>query len=276
MSSSSLEVKTRSRHTPRVPHRDDLLTIGELAGRTGLATSALRFYEDRDLIRSQRTDGGQRRFPREVVRRVSFIRAAQGVGLTLEEIGGALASLPDARTPTVADWARLSRSWRPVLDERIARLELLRDTLDGCIGCGCLSLPRLPRSTTRTTGPVPWAAAPATCSATRRPTCSPAATPERAHGTACDRRRDPRLTSHPESCQSGRMGRSRKPLRLHGLRGFESLTLRQERNPCPCRGSVRFGAVPDRAVTTGTGAGHRIAPGPTTQGRPGPGRRPTG
>ncbi len=140
MSSSSLEVKTRSRHTPRVPHRDDLLTIGELAGRTGLATSALRFYEDRDLIRSQRTDGGQRRFPREVVRRVSFIRAAQGVGLTLEEIGGALASLPDARTPTVADWARLSRSWRPVLDERIARLELLRDTLDGCIGCGCLSL----------------------------------------------------------------------------------------------------------------------------------------
>jgi MerR family transcriptional regulator, redox-sensitive transcriptional activator SoxR len=123
-----------------VPHRDDLLTIGELAGRTGLATSALRFYEDRDLIRSQRTDGGQRRFPREVVRRVSFIRAAQGVGLTLEEIGGALASLPDARTPTVADWARLSRSWRPVLDERIARLELLRDTLDGCIGCGCLSL----------------------------------------------------------------------------------------------------------------------------------------
>ena len=121
-------------------HRDDLLSIGELAERTGLATSALRFYEDRGLIRSERTEGGQRRFHREVVRRVSFVRAAQGVGLTLDEIVAALDQLPHARTPTVADWARISRRWRPLLDERIARLELLRDTLTDCIGCGCLSL----------------------------------------------------------------------------------------------------------------------------------------
>jgi MerR family redox-sensitive transcriptional activator SoxR len=123
-----------------VAHRDDLLSIGELAERTGLATSALRFYEDRGLIRSERTEGGQRRFHREVVRRVSFVRAAQNVGLTLDEVGAALSELPGARTPTVADWSRLSRRWRPVLDERIARLELLRDTLTSCIGCGCLSL----------------------------------------------------------------------------------------------------------------------------------------
>ena len=123
-----------------MPHRDDLLSIGELAERTGMAPSALRFYDERGLIRSERTDGGQRRFHREVVRRVSFIRAAQGVGLTLDQAADALASLPDARTPTVADWARISRRWRPQLDERIARLELLRDTLASCIGCGCLSL----------------------------------------------------------------------------------------------------------------------------------------
>ena len=124
----------------RVAHRDDLLSIGELAERTGLATSALRFYEDRGLIRAERTEGGQRRFHREVVRRVSFVRAARGVGLTLDEIVAALDQLPDARTPTVADWARISRRWQALLDERIERLELLRDTLTGCIGCGCLSL----------------------------------------------------------------------------------------------------------------------------------------
>lgn len=127
--------------TAESPSRpDDQLTIGELADRTGMATSALRFYEDRGLVHSTRTDGGQRRFARETIRRVSFIRAAQNVGLTLEEIGEALASLPDSRTPTVADWAALSRRWRPMLDARIASLELLRDTLSSCIGCGCLSL----------------------------------------------------------------------------------------------------------------------------------------
>ena len=119
---------------------DDLLTIGELAARTGLAPSALRFYEERGLISSERTDGNQRRYHREVVRRVSFVRAAQAVGLSLDDAAGALSRLPRGRTPTAADWARISRSWRPVLDERIARLELLRDTLASCIGCGCLSL----------------------------------------------------------------------------------------------------------------------------------------
>lgn len=119
---------------------DDLLTIGELAARTGLAPSALRFYEDRGLISSERTDGNQRRYHREVVRRVSFVRAAQAVGLTLEDAADALDRLPLGRTPTAADWARISRRWRPMLDERIRRLELLRDTLTGCIGCGCLSL----------------------------------------------------------------------------------------------------------------------------------------
>jgi MerR family redox-sensitive transcriptional activator SoxR len=116
------------------------LTIGALAERSGVAPSALRFYEAEGLIRSTRTTGGQRRYPREMLRRVSFIRAAQQVGLTLEEIRAALATLPDGRTPTHADWTRLARRWRPMLDARIAMLERLRDRLDGCIGCGCLSL----------------------------------------------------------------------------------------------------------------------------------------
>ena len=116
------------------------LTIGELADRSGVATSALRFYEDRGLIESRRTTGNQRRYARATLRRVAFIRTAQRVGLTLEEITDALATLPQGRTPTKADWARLSRSWRPRLDEQIRRIELLRDRLDGCIGCGCLSL----------------------------------------------------------------------------------------------------------------------------------------
>lgn len=115
------------------------LTIGEVATRAGLATSALRFYETEQLIRSRRTDGGQRRYPREVLRRVAFIRVAQQVGLTLDEIRSALATLPDRRTPTKSDWAKLSRAWRPRLDEEIARLERLRDQLTDCIGCGCLS-----------------------------------------------------------------------------------------------------------------------------------------
>ena len=116
------------------------LTIGELAARSGVSTSALRFYEERGLIESRRTTGNQRRYPKATLRRVAFVRTAQRVGLTLEEVSEALATLPQGRTPTKADWARLSRSWRPRLDEQIRRIELLRDRLDGCIGCGCLSL----------------------------------------------------------------------------------------------------------------------------------------
>jgi MerR family redox-sensitive transcriptional activator SoxR len=116
------------------------LTIGELATRTGVAPSALRFYEAEGLIHAERTSGGQRRYHREVLRRVSFMRIAQQVGLSLDEIRAALASLPDNRTPTRQDWERLSASWRPQLDARIALLERLRDDLTGCIGCGCLSL----------------------------------------------------------------------------------------------------------------------------------------
>ena len=117
-----------------------MLTIGELAERLGVATSAIRFYESRGLLSSARTTGNQRRYERSTLRRVAFIRTAQRVGLTLEEIGEALATLPERRTPTKADWHRLSQTWRPRLDEQIRRLELLRDRLEGCIGCGCLSL----------------------------------------------------------------------------------------------------------------------------------------
>ena len=116
------------------------LTIGEVAERAGIATSALRFYEREGLVEAERSEGGQRRYPRDVLRRIAFIRAAQRVGLTLDDIRAALASLPDQRTPTAADWARLSKSWRPLLDARIAELERMRDNLASCIGCGCLSL----------------------------------------------------------------------------------------------------------------------------------------
>ena len=116
------------------------LTIGELAERCGVTPSALRFYQARGLIDAERTVGGQRRYPRSAVRRVAFIRAAQRVGLSLEQITAAIATLPAGRTPTQADWARLSRGWRPDLDRRIDALVRLRDRLDGCIGCGCLSL----------------------------------------------------------------------------------------------------------------------------------------
>lgn len=118
------------------------LTIGEVAARTGVATSALRFYEDEGLLAPERTAAGHRRYPRELLRRVSFIRAAQEVGITLSEVRAALACLPEERTPTREDWARLSAGWRERLDQRIAALEGLRDRLDGCIGCGCLSLER--------------------------------------------------------------------------------------------------------------------------------------
>jgi MerR family redox-sensitive transcriptional activator SoxR len=116
------------------------LTIGELSTRTGVAPSALRFYEAEGLLHATRTSGGQRRYTRDTLRRVSFMRIAQQVGLSLDEIRAALASLPDNRTPTRTDWERLSASWRPKLDARIALLERLRDDLSGCIGCGCLSL----------------------------------------------------------------------------------------------------------------------------------------
>ena len=120
----------------------DRLAIGEVVARTGVAASALRFYEEEGLLRPERTAAGHRRYPREVLRRVSFIRAAQEVGIPLAEVRAALATLPDGRTPTKEDWARLSGGWRDRLDERIAALERLRDRLDGCIGCGCLSLDR--------------------------------------------------------------------------------------------------------------------------------------
>jgi len=118
----------------------ETLPIGQVADRTGVAVSALRYYEQEGLIRSTRTPGGQRRYPRDVLRRVAFVRIAQQVGLRLDDVRAALAGLPDDRTPTRADWARLSASWRPLLDRRIATLERLRDDLDSCIGCGCLSL----------------------------------------------------------------------------------------------------------------------------------------
>ena len=125
-----------------MPATTDLLVIGDVARRSGTASSAIRYYESQGLLASTRTAGGQRRFPRAVLRRLAFIRAAQNVGLSLEEIRAALDTLPSGRTPTKADWARLSRSWQARLDEQIAALERLRDGLTTCIGCGCLSLQR--------------------------------------------------------------------------------------------------------------------------------------
>jgi MerR family transcriptional regulator, redox-sensitive transcriptional activator SoxR len=116
------------------------LAVGEVAARSGVAVSALRFYEAQGLISSRRTAGNQRRYPREVLRRVAFIRAAQGVGIPLGRIKAALDQLPDRRTPTRRDWERLSEAWRGELDDQISRLQRLRDNLSGCIGCGCLSL----------------------------------------------------------------------------------------------------------------------------------------
>lgn len=116
------------------------LAPGDVARRAGVAVSALHFYEREGLITSVRTVGNQRRYHRDVLRRIAFVRVSQGVGISLADIRAALATLPEGRTPTKADWARLSRSWRTALDERIARLENLRDTLDDCIGCGCLSM----------------------------------------------------------------------------------------------------------------------------------------
>ena len=137
----------------------DLLTIGDFAARSGVAPSALRFYEKEGLIRSARTSGNQRRYQRSELRRVGFIRIAQQVGVSLEEIREALAALPENRTPTKADWARLSARWRGRLEERILLMERLRDQLTGCIGCGCLSLKRCnlinPKDWLATTGAGP-------------------------------------------------------------------------------------------------------------------------
>jgi len=121
---------------------DTFLTIGETARGTGVAASALRFYETRKLVRSHRGPGNQRRYHRSMLRRISIIKVAQSLGLSLEEISSALESLPDSRTPTRRDWEKLSLKWRDQLDARIANLEKLREQLSSCIGCGCLSLKR--------------------------------------------------------------------------------------------------------------------------------------
>lgn len=120
----------------------ELLTIGEVSRRSGVATSALRFYEQRGLIASERAGSGHRRYPRPVLRRIAFIVFAQRVGLTLEEIGAELAKLPPDRVPTRRDWSRLSRTWASRIDRQIAELERLKAGLTECIGCGCLSLDR--------------------------------------------------------------------------------------------------------------------------------------
>ena len=120
--------------------RSEGLTIGQTAARSGVATSALRFYEAEGLISSTRTTGNQRRYERSTLRRIALIQAGKAAGIPLEDIGDALAALPDERTPTKRDWERLSRRWRDDLDRRIATLEALRGRLTGCIGCGCLSL----------------------------------------------------------------------------------------------------------------------------------------
>jgi MerR family transcriptional regulator, redox-sensitive transcriptional activator SoxR len=140
-------------------HRTDLLSIGALAERTGLSVSAIRFYEARGLVSSLRNAGGQRRFARADIRRLSFVKIAQQLGFSIEEIGAELARLPEGRTPTRQDWARISRTFGKKLDARIAAMTRLRDRLDQCIGCGCLSLQRCalynPGDRLRAEGPGP-------------------------------------------------------------------------------------------------------------------------
>jgi MerR family transcriptional regulator, redox-sensitive transcriptional activator SoxR len=120
----------------------DLMTIGEVARRSGVAASALRFYEERGLIASERAGSGHRRYPRPILRRIAFIVYAQRIGLTLHEIGVELAKLPDNHAPTRRDWSRLSTKWSQRIDDRIAELQRLQNGLTECIGCGCLSLDR--------------------------------------------------------------------------------------------------------------------------------------
>ncbi len=140
----------------------DLMSVGHVAKRSGYAASALRFYEAEGLISATRTPGGRRQFERGVLRRLAFIRAAANVGLSLDEIRVELDQLPDSRTPTRADWQRITRHWRSRLDGQIAALEKLRDGLDSCIGCGCLSLQRCgisnPRDVMATSAAAPGAA----------------------------------------------------------------------------------------------------------------------
>ena len=137
----------------------DRLTIGDLAGRTGLSVSAIRFYETKGLVAPMRNAGGQRRFLRADIRRLSFVLIAQQLGFSIEDIRRQLDMLPEGRTPTRKDWTRISRAFRRELDDRIATLIRLRDSLDGCIGCGCLSLRRCAlynpqdRAARRGTGP---------------------------------------------------------------------------------------------------------------------------
>ena len=139
------------------PRSTDLLTVGEIARRSGFAESAVRYYERLGLLPASRTAGGQRRFARSTLRRLAFIRAARTVGLSLDEVAAALSSLPQGRTPTRSDWGSLSLGWRTRLDEEIEALTALRDGLDSCIGCGCLSLDRCamsnPGDTARSGGP---------------------------------------------------------------------------------------------------------------------------
>ncbi|MEU6219725.1 redox-sensitive transcriptional activator SoxR [Streptomyces sp. NPDC047022] len=125
---------------PQIPEKIHELTVGQLSARSGAAVSALHFYESKGLISSRRTAGNQRRYQRDALRRVAFVRAAQRVGIPLATIRAALAELPQERTPTHEDWARLSAAWRSELDERISQLSRLRDHLTDCIACGCLSL----------------------------------------------------------------------------------------------------------------------------------------
>lgn len=124
----------------RVSTLPDLLTIGEISARSGIPHTALRFYEDKGLITTERTSGNQRRYARSMLRRLAFIKSAQRIGLSLEDIRAALGTLPANRAPTKADWERLSRQWRDELDTRIDALRRLRDQLTSCVGCGCLSL----------------------------------------------------------------------------------------------------------------------------------------
>ena len=138
--STVVEVKGKVARRSGVANKDRLLTIGQVAERAGVATSALRFYEEHELISSIRNDANHRRYRSDVLRRVGFIRVAQRIGLTLSEIRATLDTLPDSRTPTRRDWARLARTWQPMLDDRIALMESMKARLDGCIGCGCLSL----------------------------------------------------------------------------------------------------------------------------------------
>lgn len=139
------------------PRSPVLLAVGDVAKRAGVSVPTVRYYEQRGLISSTRSGGNQRRYPRHVLRRLAFIAAAQRVGLSLEQIATTLATLPSDRAPTRRDWTRLSSPWRRMVAERIRELEALQDSLDGCIGCGCLSLARCalfnPRDEASTEGP---------------------------------------------------------------------------------------------------------------------------